>query len=218
MLHEKLTESDVKKIQEEIEHRKLVIRKEALESVKEARAHGDLSENFEYKAAKQYKNKNESRIRYLEKMLKNAEIIEDLAGSDEVGLNKVVKIYIPEDEEEEGAEPEMITVNGEQKPMRSIMPLAFINPELEPYGKQYLFTEGCLSVRGIRANVARPEFVKARLTLLDGSVLELDCGGLLARCLQHECDHLDGFLYVDRVSSAAKITLAKKLKKLAATR
>ena len=101
MLHEKLTESDVKKIQEEIEHRKLVIRKEALESVKEARAHGDLSENFEYKAAKQYKNKNESRIRYLEKMLKNAEIIEDHAGSDEVGLNKVVRIYIPEDEEEE---------------------------------------------------------------------------------------------------------------------
>ena len=101
MLHEKLTTSDVKKIEEEIEHRKLVIRKEALESVKEARAHGDLSENFEYKAAKQYKNKNESRIRYLEKMLKNAEIIEDHSGNDEVGLNKVVKVYIPEDEEEE---------------------------------------------------------------------------------------------------------------------
>ena len=101
MLHEKLTKSDVKKIQEEIEYRKLVVRKEALESVKEARAHGDLSENFEYKAAKQYKNKNESRIRYLEKLLKNAEIIEDHSGNDEVGLNKVVKIYIPEDEEEE---------------------------------------------------------------------------------------------------------------------
>ncbi len=101
MLHEKLTASDVKKIEQEIEHRKLVIRKEALESVKEARAHGDLSENFEYKAAKQYKNKNESRIRYLEKMLKNAEIIEDHSENDEVGLNKVVKVYIPEDEEEE---------------------------------------------------------------------------------------------------------------------
>ena len=101
MLHEKLTESDVKKIQEEIEHRKLVIRKEALESVKEARAHGDLSENFEYKAAKQYKNKNESRIRYLEKLLKNAEVIEDHAEFDEVGLNKLVRIYITEDEEEE---------------------------------------------------------------------------------------------------------------------
>ena len=136
----------------------------------------------------------------------------------QVGVNmRLVVIDIPEDEEEEGAEPEMITVNGEQKPMRSIMPLVFVNPELEPYGKQYLFTEGCLSVRGIRANVARPEFVKARLTLLDGSTMELDCGGLLARCLQHECDHLDGFLYVDRVSSAAKITLAKKLKKLASS-
>lgn len=101
MLHEKLTESDVKKIQEEIEYRKLVIRKEALESVKEARAHGDLSENFEYKAAKQYKNKNESRIRYLEKLLKNAEVIEDHAEFDEVGLNKLVRIYIPEEEEEE---------------------------------------------------------------------------------------------------------------------
>lgn len=101
MLHEKLTEADVKKIQDEIEHRKLVIRKEALESVKEARAHGDLSENFEYKAAKQYKNKNESRIRYLEKMLRNAEVIEDHSKSDEVGLDKIVTVYIPEDEEEE---------------------------------------------------------------------------------------------------------------------
>lgn len=101
MLHEKLTASDVKKIENEIEHRKLVIRKEALESVKEARAHGDLSENFEYKAAKQYKNQNESRIRYLERMLKNAEIIQDEWKPDEVGLNSIVKIYIEEDEEEE---------------------------------------------------------------------------------------------------------------------
>ena len=136
----------------------------------------------------------------------------------QIGLNiRLIVIDIPE-EEEEGTEPEMIMVNGEEKPMRSIMPLVFINPEIEPYGKQYLFTEGCLSVRNIRANVARPEFVKARLPQLDGSVLELDCGGLLARCLQHECDHLDGFLFVDRVSSAAKITLTKKLKKLAAMR
>lgn len=101
MLHEKLTVSDVKKIEAEIEHRKLVIRKEALESVKEARAHGDLSENFEYKAAKQYKNKNESRIRYLEKLLKNAQVIEDHSKSDEVGLDKLVKVYVIEDDEEE---------------------------------------------------------------------------------------------------------------------
>ena len=101
MLHEKLTAADVKKIEAEIEYRKLVIRKEALESVKEARAHGDLSENFEYKAAKQYKNKNESRIRYLEKLLKNAQVIEDHSNSDEVGLDKLVKVYVIEDDEEE---------------------------------------------------------------------------------------------------------------------
>ena len=71
----KLTQSDVEKIKEEIEHRKLVVRPEAIEAVKEARAQGDLSENFEYKAAKQDKNRNESRIRYLERMLKNARSI-----------------------------------------------------------------------------------------------------------------------------------------------
>lgn len=101
MQHEKLTESDVKKIQEEIEHRTLVVRKEALESVKEARAHGDLSENFEYKAAKQYKNKNESRIRYLQKLLRNAEMVQDSYGEDQVGINRLVQIYIEEDEETE---------------------------------------------------------------------------------------------------------------------
>lgn len=74
---EKLTKSDVEKIQEEIQHRKLVVRKHALEAVKEARAQGDLSENFEYYAAKKDKNQNESRIRYLEKMLKRAEIVSD---------------------------------------------------------------------------------------------------------------------------------------------
>ena len=73
-------------MQEEIEYRKLVVRKEALEAVKEARAHGDLSENFEYKAAKQDKNRNESRIRYLEKMIKTARIISDESKEDEVGL------------------------------------------------------------------------------------------------------------------------------------
>lgn len=97
-MREKLTKSDVKKIEEEIEHRKLVVRKEALEAVKEARAHGDLSENFEYHAAKKDKNKNESRIRYLERMLKTAEIITDDSREDEVGLNNTVEVYFEEDE------------------------------------------------------------------------------------------------------------------------
>ena len=97
----KLTQSDVAKIKEEIEHRKLVVRPKAIEAVKEARAQGDLSENFEYYAAKKDKNKNEGRIRYLEKILKTATIIEDKSNDDEVGLNNTVKVYFEEDDMEE---------------------------------------------------------------------------------------------------------------------
>lgn len=100
-MSEKLTKSDIQKIQEEIEYRKLVVRKEALEAVKEARAHGDLSENFEYYAAKKDKNKNESRIRYLERMIKNAQVIEDSSKEDEVGLNNTVTVCFEDDGVEE---------------------------------------------------------------------------------------------------------------------
>ena len=86
----KLTQSDVDKIKEEIEHRKLVVRKEAIEAVKEARAQGDLSENFEYYAAKKDKNKNEGRIRYLERILKTATIISDQSEDDEEETFKIV--------------------------------------------------------------------------------------------------------------------------------
>ena len=94
-----LTKSDVKKIQDEIEHRKLVVRRDALEAVKEARAQGDLSENFEYYAAKRDKNQNESRIRYLERLLKNATIIDDSSAEDEVGINNTVELYFEDDDE-----------------------------------------------------------------------------------------------------------------------
>ena len=100
-MREKLTKHDVERIEEEIEYRKLVVRKEALEAVKEARAHGDLSENFEYHAAKKDKNRNESRIRYLERMLKTAEIVSEESKEDEVGLNNTVQVYLEDDDEEE---------------------------------------------------------------------------------------------------------------------
>lgn len=100
-MYNQLTRQDIKKMEEEIEHRKLVVRKEALEAVKEARAHGDLSENFEYHAAKKEKNRNESRIRYLERMIKTAKVVEDASAEDEVGVNNTVTIYVAEDDEEE---------------------------------------------------------------------------------------------------------------------
>lgn len=98
-MHNELTKSDIKKMEEEIEYRKLVVRKEAIEAVKEARGHGDLSENFEYYAAKKDKNKNESRIRYLERMIKTAVIISDDSKEDEVGINNTVTIFFEEDQE-----------------------------------------------------------------------------------------------------------------------
>lgn len=96
-----LTQKDIDAMKAEVEHRKCVVRKELLEDVKTARAHGDLSENFEYKAAKQAKNQNESRIRYLERMIKTAVLVSDSSRDDEVGINKVVSLYFEDDDEVE---------------------------------------------------------------------------------------------------------------------
>ena len=103
-MHDELTKKDIEKMEAEIEHRKLVVRKEALEDVKEARAQGDLSENFEYKCAKQEKNRNDSRIRYLERMIKTAKVIDASSNPDEIGLFDKVTIYIEEDDEEQTIE------------------------------------------------------------------------------------------------------------------
>lgn len=97
-MRNELTEKDITKMQEEIEYRKLVVRKEAIEAVKEARAHGDLSENFEYYAAKKDKNQNESRIRYLERMIKTAVVVSEESNEDEVGINNTVEVYFEEDD------------------------------------------------------------------------------------------------------------------------
>lgn len=96
-MYNELTKQDIRRMEEEIEHRKLVVRPAALEDVKTARAHGDLSENFEYHAAKKVKNQNESRIRYLERMIKTAVIVSDESAEDEVGMNNTVEVFIEED-------------------------------------------------------------------------------------------------------------------------
>ena len=96
-----LSKEDIEEMQKEIEYRKVVERKRLIEDVKEARAHGDLSENFEYYAAKKHKNQNESRIRYLERMLKTASIVSDDSRDDEVGMDDIVEVLFEEDNEVE---------------------------------------------------------------------------------------------------------------------
>ena len=96
-MHDELTKNDIKKMQEELDYRRLELMPQLIEEVKRTRAFGDLSENFEYKAAKQAQNKNRSRIRYLEGMIKSAKVIDDRSKADEVGLFDKVEIYMPEE-------------------------------------------------------------------------------------------------------------------------
>ena len=100
-MNDELTREDLKKMREELDYRRLTLMPELIEEVKRTRAFGDLSENFEYKAAKQAQNKNRSRIRYLEGMIKSARVIDDRSTADEVGLFDRVEIYLPEDDETE---------------------------------------------------------------------------------------------------------------------
>ena len=116
-------------------------------------------------------------------------------------------------------DPECISylkVNGKDAELSSIMPLVFINPELDLGNEREKEPEGCLSIRDVRADVNRPSSLKASLAQLDGTVLEIETDGLLARAIQHETDHLNGVLFIDRVSPATKISLKRRLKRLAA--
>ncbi len=100
-MYNKLTQADIKKMEEEIEYRTVTLRYKLLEEVKRTRAFGDLSENFEYKMAKQQKNKNESRIRYLKNMIRTANVIDDKSADDEVGIFDTVTLFMEDDNEEE---------------------------------------------------------------------------------------------------------------------
>ena len=100
-MNDELTAQDIQKMQAELDDRRLRLMPELIEEVKRTRAFGDLSENYEYKAAKQEKNRNESRIRFLENMIKTAVVIADHSGADTVGLYDRVTVYLEEDDETE---------------------------------------------------------------------------------------------------------------------
>jgi transcription elongation factor GreA len=100
-MHDKLTRQDIALMEKELEDRRLNIRPAIMEEVKRTRAFGDLSENYEYKSAKDAQRKNDSRVRYLENMIKTARVIDDRSAADEVGLYDKVEIYMPEDDETE---------------------------------------------------------------------------------------------------------------------
>ncbi|MDD3165692.1 MAG: GreA/GreB family elongation factor [Oscillospiraceae bacterium] len=98
-MYDELTSVDLQKMQDEIDYRQLTLRPKLIAEVQDARSFGDLSENFEYKAAKREKNRNDSRIRYLQRMIQTAKVISVDAPADGVGLFDRVELYLPEDEE-----------------------------------------------------------------------------------------------------------------------
>jgi len=114
-------------------------------------------------------------------------------------------------------DPECISylrIDGEEKTLEEAMPFVFINPEIDPEPKKETEPEGCLSFPDLRGDIRRPEAITARLTLLDGTVIEVETDGLLARAIQHETDHLNGILFIDRMSTASKAGLKGRLKRM----
>ena len=110
--------------------------------------------------------------------------------------------------------PSAMWVGGEPVKVEDWMPLVLINPEVELGGGRETGTEGCLSFPNMTAQISRASRVKVRSRLLDGREVEFEAEGLLSRALQHEVDHLNGVLFVDRMSPAAKAALAGKLKRM----
>ncbi|MFP6873310.1 MAG: peptide deformylase [Verrucomicrobiales bacterium] len=105
-----------------------------------------------------------------------------------------------------------LRVDGKDVEMEKIMPLIFMNPELEHGGEEDVMSEGCLSFPDIRGDVIRPHEVKVKVDCLDGQSVVIETDGLLARVLQHESDHLNGILFIERMSTATKLSLRGRIR------
>lgn len=110
--------------------------------------------------------------------------------------------------------PSRMWVGGKEVELEEFMPLVLINPELELLGQPETGTEGCLSFPGISADITRPERVRVKTQLLDGSELSFEAEGLLARAVQHEFDHLQGVLFIDRMDPEERKLLEPKIKRI----
>jgi peptide deformylase len=110
--------------------------------------------------------------------------------------------------------PSTMKLNGKEVEPAAAMPLVLLNPQLTLGEETVLGPEGCLSFPEINGDIVRSELVTAKAETLDGEQVEIEATGLLARALQHEVDHLNGILFIDRMNSAAKASLASRLKRL----
>ena len=110
--------------------------------------------------------------------------------------------------------PSTMRLNGKDIDPKAGMPLVLINPKLTLHKETSTGTEGCLSFPEITGEIERAESITATAQTLDGEPIEFEAGGLLSRAVQHEVDHLNGVLFIDRMNSAAKASLSSRLKRL----
>jgi peptide deformylase len=110
--------------------------------------------------------------------------------------------------------PSSMHIAGQEVDFEKLMPMVLLNPQLELSKEKESGTEGCLSFPEMSAQISRSATVRARARLLDGSEIDFEASGLLARALQHEVDHLHGVLFIDRMNAATKVALSGKLKRL----
>ena len=110
--------------------------------------------------------------------------------------------------------PSTLKLDGKEVDPKAAMPLALINPEIELRGTTEVGVEGCLSFPEITGDIERAKSVIVRAQALDGGTIEIEASGFLARAIQHEGDHLNGILFIDRMNSAAKAVLSSRLKRL----
>jgi peptide deformylase len=110
--------------------------------------------------------------------------------------------------------PSTMKLNGKDVDPRTAMPLVLINPEIKLAGETELATEACLSFPEISGEIERAKSVTIRAQTLEGGRIEIEASGLLGRAIQHEVDHLNGILFIDRMNSAAKAALSSRLKRM----
>jgi len=147
-----------------------------------------------------------------------ANMVETMRAANGVGLaaqqvGKALQMMVL-DVPEMDDRPSTMTMHGKQCDFEKRMPMVLLNPQLELSKDREIGIEGCLSFPEITADIMRSESVKARAQLLDGSWIEFEATGLLARALQHEVDHLNGILFIDRMNSATKTSLSGRLKRM----
>ena len=147
-----------------------------------------------------------------------ADMIETMHAANGVGLaaqqiGKALQLTVLDISQVEDR-PSTLKLNGKEADPKSAMPLVLINPEIELLDETEVGTEGCLSFPEITGEIERAKSVRARAQTLEGGIIEIEASGFLARAIQHEDDHLNGILFIDRMNSAAKAALSSRLKRL----